>query len=59
MDKRQVCVDLRRSLQATDPRQSRLRQHPMNCSVVNMQLARDGAGAPLLDVVVAPMYPTI
>ena len=25
----------------------------MNCSVVNMQLARDGAGAPLLDVIVA------
>ena len=38
---------------SAEARQPGLRQHPCNGAVMHMQLAGDGAGAPLLDVVIA------
>ena len=52
MDEWQVGVDLRRPLHAANPGQAGLRQHTLDGVAVHMQLARDGAGAPFLDVVV-------
>src|SRR6202022_2091088 len=52
MDERQVSIDLRGSQHGTDSGQTGLGQHALDGAAVDMQLAREGAGAPLLDVVV-------
>ena len=52
-DQRQVGVDLRWPRGAADPGQPGLRQHPAHHAVVHVQLPGDGAGSPLLGVIVA------
>ena len=52
-DERQIRIDLRAARRRTDPGQAGLRQHPRHRGVMHVQLAGDGADAPLLDVVVA------
>lgn len=53
MDERQVRINPRGPLQTAHPRQARLGQHTLHGAAMHMQLARDGAATPLLDVVIA------
>jgi hypothetical protein len=50
---RQVGLDLRAPRRRTGSGQASLGQHPHDGAVVHVQLAGDGADAPLLDMVVA------
>ena len=52
-DKGQERIERGGTCGSTEARQTGLRQHPCNGTVMHMQLAGDGAGAPLLDVVIA------
>jgi len=52
-DQRQVGVDLWWPWRGADPGQPGLRQHPTHHAMVHVQLAGDGAGCPLLGVIIA------
>ncbi|CAE6820465.1 hypothetical protein R69746_06032 [Paraburkholderia aspalathi] len=53
MDERQVGIDLRGSQHCANPWQASLCEHALHGAAVHVQLARDGAATPLLNVVVA------
>jgi hypothetical protein len=53
MDERQVGIDLRGSQHCANAWQASLCEHALHGAAVHVQLARDGAATPLLNVIVA------
>ncbi|WP_440130269.1 hypothetical protein [Trinickia symbiotica] len=53
VDEGQIGIYPRGPLHCAQPWQACLGKHTLHCAAMHMQLARDGAAAPLLDMVIA------